>query len=56
MAEAKSYDKAYKEQAVKLAKKIGGKVAAVAFVIELDALEGRQKFPEGVEIVSMVHC
>lgn len=35
---------------------IGGEVAGVAFVIELDALGGRAKFPEGIEITSMVHC
>ncbi len=39
-----------------LVKSIGGEVAGVAFVIELDALGGRSKFPKDIEIISMVHC
>lgn len=42
--------------ACELVKKIGGEVAAVSFIIELDELGGRQKFAEDIEIISMVHC
>lgn len=37
-----------------LVKKIGGEVAGAAFVIELEFLNGRAKFPSDVEVVSMV--
>lgn len=39
-----------------LIKSSGGEVAGIAFVIELDALGGRKKFPEDIKVVSMVHC
>jgi len=39
-----------------LVKRTGGEVAGVAFVIELDALGGRAKFSEDIEVLSMVHC
>lgn len=42
--------------ACNLVKKAGGKVAAVAFVIELDPLKGRQKLEsQGIKVVSMLH-
>lgn len=37
-----------------LIKKIGGNPVAVAFIVELEFLGGREKFPSDVEIVSMV--
>lgn len=39
-----------------LVQKIGGEVAGVSFIIELDALDGRAKFPQDIEVISMVHC
>lgn len=39
-----------------LIQKIGGEVAGIAFIIEIDGLGGRAKLPEGVEIISMVNC
>lgn len=42
--------------ACELVRKIGGEVVAVSFIIELDALAGREKFPDDVKIISMVHC
>lgn len=39
-----------------LIKGIGGEIAGVAFIIEIDALGGRAKFPADVEITTMVHC
>lgn len=40
--------------AVKLVEKVGGKVSAIAFVIELDFLEGRKKLKDR-EIISLMH-
>lgn len=41
--------------ACNLVKKVGGKVAAAAFIIELDELDGRKKIEDtGVEVVSML--
>ncbi len=41
--------------ACNLVKKVGGKVAAAAFIIELDELNGRKKIEDtGVEVVSML--
>jgi adenine phosphoribosyltransferase len=39
---------------VKLVEKLGGKVAAVAFVVELDFLKGREKL-KGYKTISLVH-
>jgi adenine phosphoribosyltransferase len=38
-----------------LVKKIGGKIAGIAFIIELDGLGGRGKLPSDIEIISMVN-
>ena len=38
---------------VRLVEKIGGKVAAVSFVIELEALKGRERLA-GYEVVSLL--
>jgi len=38
-----------------LVKKIGGEIAGIAFIIELDGLGGRDKLPSDIEIVSMVN-
>ncbi len=38
-----------------LVKKIGGKIAGIAFIIELDGLGGRDKLPADIEIISMVN-
>jgi adenine phosphoribosyltransferase len=40
--------------AAKLVEKLGGKVAALSFVIELDFLNGRSKLPNH-QVVSLVH-
>lgn len=40
--------------ACQLVEKVGGEVAGTAFVIELSFLNGREKMPEGVDIMSMV--
>lgn len=40
--------------ACKLLKKAGGNVKAAAFVIELTDLNGRDKLPQDVEVVSMI--
>jgi len=39
----------------KLVLETGAKVAGFAFLIELDFLSGRDKLPEGVRIVSLIH-
>jgi adenine phosphoribosyltransferase len=39
-----------------LVKKVGGEVAGMGFIIELEALNGRAKFPKDVEVISMVKC
>jgi len=39
---------------VELVKSIGGDVAGLAFVVELDFLKGRQKLP-GVDVFSLLH-
>lgn len=39
-----------------LVKKIGGEVAGIAFIIEIEGLGGRDKLPKDIEIVSMVNC
>ena len=38
-----------------LVKKIGGEIAGIAFIIELDGLGGRDKLPADIEIISMVN-
>jgi adenine phosphoribosyltransferase len=38
----------------KLVESLGGKVASLAFIVELDFLKGRQKL-EGYEVVSLLH-
>ena len=40
--------------ACNLVKKVGGNIVGTAFVIELQALNGRQKLPKDVEVVSMI--
>ena len=40
--------------AAQLVEKLGGKVSALAFVIELDFLNGRSKLP-GQRVESLVH-
>ncbi|MEI7474439.1 MAG: adenine phosphoribosyltransferase [bacterium] len=40
--------------ACQLVQKVGGKVESIAFVIELDFLNGREKLPQGIEVVSMI--
>lgn len=40
--------------ACELVKKVGGEIAGVAFIIELEALEGRKKMPQNIDIVTMV--
>lgn len=40
--------------ALELVKKVGGVPAGLAFVIELEFLEGRKKLPEDVQITSML--
>lgn len=40
--------------ACRLVKKAGAEVKAAAFIIELTALKGREKLPDGVEVVSMI--
>ncbi|MDD3420011.1 MAG: adenine phosphoribosyltransferase [Candidatus Gastranaerophilales bacterium] len=42
--------------ACELVKKVGGEVAGMGFIIELEALGGRSKFPSDVEVISMVTC
>ncbi len=42
--------------ACELVKKVGGEVAGMGFIIELEALGGRSKFPADVEVISMVTC
>lgn len=37
-----------------LVEKLGGKIVAVAFLIELEALEGRKKLPKDTKVVSML--
>jgi adenine phosphoribosyltransferase len=39
----------------KLVQETGAKVAGFAFLIELDFLHGRDKLPEGIGIVSLLH-
>lgn len=39
-----------------LVKKIGGEVAGIAFIIEIEGLGGRDKLPKNIEIISMVNC
>ena len=41
--------------ACKLIEKVGGKLAGIAFVVELDFLNGREKLPKDVKISSMVN-
>ncbi len=41
--------------AIELIKKVGGEPTALAFVVELDFLKGREKFPKDLEITSLVH-
>lgn len=38
-----------------LAASTGAKVAGFAFLIELDFLRGREKLPDGVSIISLIH-
>lgn len=38
----------------KLIEKLGAEVAAIAFMIELSDLNGREKLPQGTKVVSMV--
>ena len=40
--------------ACELVEKVGGEIAGIAFIIELEALEGRKKMPENVDVVTMV--
>lgn len=40
--------------ACRLLKKAGAKVAAAAFIIELEDLNGRKNLPEDIEVISMV--
>jgi adenine phosphoribosyltransferase len=40
--------------ACQLVEKVGGEIVSIAFVIELDFLNGREKLPKGKNIVSMV--
>jgi len=40
--------------AVKLVRQIGGEVAGVAFAVELDFLNGRQRLP-GLDVFSLLH-
>ena len=40
--------------AVRLVEKLGGKVSAVTFVIELDFLKGRERLP-GYDVISLIH-
>ena len=40
--------------AVRLVNKIGGKVVGCAFVVELDALKGRERFAP-VKVASLIH-
>jgi len=42
------------EAAYKLIKKTGGNLVGIAFLIELEALKGREKFDKDVKIVSML--
>lgn len=42
------------EAAVKLIKRTGGKLVGLAFLIELEALKGREKFDKDLKIVSML--
>jgi adenine phosphoribosyltransferase len=42
------------EATIRLVKRLGAEIVAVAFVIELDFLEGRKKL-EGTEVISLVH-
>ena len=39
---------------VRLVEKLGGKVVGVAFMIELDFLQGRKQL-EGYEVFSLIH-
>ena len=41
--------------AIKLAKKIGVKKIYVDFIVELDALHGRDKFDKDIEVHSLIH-
>ena len=40
--------------AIELVEKLGGKVQKLAFLIELEALKGKEKFSKDIEIVSML--
>lgn len=40
--------------ACQLVEKVGGEIVSIAFVIELDFLNGREKLPKGKNVVSMV--
>lgn len=42
------------QAAFELVEKLGGKTVAIAYVIELSFLNGRNKLPEGVKVVSMI--
>lgn len=42
------------EAACKLVKKAGGNLVGIAFLIELEALKGREKFDDDLKIVSML--
>ena len=42
------------EAAVKLIKRAGGNLVGLAFLIELEALKGREKFDKDLKIVSML--
>lgn len=42
------------EAACKLIKKTGGNLVGIAFLIELEALKGREKFDKNLKIVSML--
>lgn len=42
------------EAAIKLVKKIGGEIVGIAFVVELEFLEGRKKLPEDCKITRLI--
>jgi len=42
------------EAACKLINKTGGNLVGIAFLIELEALKGREKFDKNLKVVSML--